>query len=181
MLIAHVEQEGVWLVEGGMQNLARALEALARENGVTFRHGAEVKALTLSSGRICGATLSTDETLAAEHIVLNADAAALAKGEFGPAGPNARAATVYVGRDLHDERQNAGLSAQPSQRFLLARLRNRVCRHLPARALAGLADNLCLRPGPGRYVSVLQRTRAADGAGQRPRDGRPSSIRLFRG
>ncbi|MGD9195777.1 MAG: FAD-dependent oxidoreductase, partial [Methyloceanibacter sp.] len=38
MLVAHVEQEGVWLVEGGMHALARTLEACAKRKGVAFRY-----------------------------------------------------------------------------------------------------------------------------------------------
>ena len=36
MLVAHVEQEGVWLVEGGMHRLAAALADLASSQGVTL-------------------------------------------------------------------------------------------------------------------------------------------------
>ncbi len=39
MLIAHVEQEGVFLVSGGMHALAKALEKTARRLGVVFRYG----------------------------------------------------------------------------------------------------------------------------------------------
>jgi 1-hydroxycarotenoid 3,4-desaturase len=39
MLIAHVEAEGVWLIEGGVQRLAAALADLASRHGVTFRYG----------------------------------------------------------------------------------------------------------------------------------------------
>ena len=37
MLVAHVEQEGVWLVEGGMHALARTLEACAKRKGAAFQ------------------------------------------------------------------------------------------------------------------------------------------------
>ena len=37
MLIAHVEQQGVWLVEGGMVRLAQAMSALATSLGATVR------------------------------------------------------------------------------------------------------------------------------------------------
>ena len=43
MLVAHVEQEGVWLVEGGMHRLAAALARLARRRTARcFRYGADV-------------------------------------------------------------------------------------------------------------------------------------------
>ena len=85
MLIAHVEQEGVWAVEGGMQRLAEALERLARERGVTFRLGASVSDILVEGGRASAVLLSNGERLAAAEIVLNADAAALAGTTFGAA------------------------------------------------------------------------------------------------
>jgi hypothetical protein len=42
MLIAHVEAAGVWLIDGGMHALARALEQLAVRQGVRFRYGETV-------------------------------------------------------------------------------------------------------------------------------------------
>lgn len=42
MLVAHVEQKGVWIVEGGMVRLANALAHLARAKGVAFRYGERV-------------------------------------------------------------------------------------------------------------------------------------------
>ena len=54
MLIAHVEQSGVWLVEGGMHRIARAIEGLAEAKGATFRYGAEVAAI-LTEGAACAA------------------------------------------------------------------------------------------------------------------------------
>ncbi len=85
MLVAHVEQEGVWLVEGGMHQLAAALARLATARGASFRYGAEVASIQTQNGRVSAAQLSTGETLPARTIVLNADAAALAAGLFGPA------------------------------------------------------------------------------------------------
>ncbi len=40
MLVAHVELDGVWRVEGGMHRLARALAELAQARGATFLYGA---------------------------------------------------------------------------------------------------------------------------------------------
>jgi 1-hydroxycarotenoid 3,4-desaturase len=63
MLIAHVEQEGVWLVEGGMHQLAVALAALAAERGAQFRFGSEVSRVRAVSDRITGVELGTGERL----------------------------------------------------------------------------------------------------------------------
>ena len=52
MLVAHVEQAGVWAVQGGMAALARALETLARQRGVQLRYGARVEELVLQGDRV---------------------------------------------------------------------------------------------------------------------------------
>jgi 1-hydroxycarotenoid 3,4-desaturase len=85
MLIAHVEQAGVWTVEGGMQRLADALEALAISLGVQFRYGVHVEQIAVAGGRVSGIILATGEHLAAHAVVANADAAAIATGAFGKA------------------------------------------------------------------------------------------------
>jgi 1-hydroxycarotenoid 3,4-desaturase len=48
MLVAHVEESGVWLVRGGMHRLALALEALAKANGAVFHYGAAVAEVTVA-------------------------------------------------------------------------------------------------------------------------------------
>ncbi len=85
MLIAHVEQSGVWLIEGGMQRLAGAMEALASTLGVTFRFCAHVDEIGVDRGRAAGVILKGGERLAADWVVVNADAAALAGGALGAA------------------------------------------------------------------------------------------------
>lgn len=84
MLIAHVEQEGVWSVEGGMGALARALADLARSRGARLDTGTEVARIELRAGVACGVTLADGTFLPADAVVCNADAAALAAGLFGP-------------------------------------------------------------------------------------------------
>ena len=83
MLIAHVEQAGLWSVEGGMHRLARALEALARANGAHFRYGAEVAEIRVRRGRACGVALATGERLDTDAVLANADCAALRRGLLG--------------------------------------------------------------------------------------------------
>lgn len=85
MLIAHVEQEGVWLVDGGMYRLAQALEDLAAGRGTHFRYATEVREILLRDGRAAGVTLSDGEVIAASEVIVNADAAALGAGRFGAA------------------------------------------------------------------------------------------------
>jgi 1-hydroxycarotenoid 3,4-desaturase len=83
MLVSHVEREGVWLVDGGMQRLADALESLASSLGVGFRYGAHVEGVRLEGGRTRGVILAGGEHLDADGVVLNADPAALTAGCFG--------------------------------------------------------------------------------------------------
>lgn len=89
MLIADVEQDGVWEVEGGMHRLAAALAKLAAERGVIFRYDADVARVLVKSGRACGLRLSTGEQIEAEAVVVNADVRALTTGLFGRDAANA--------------------------------------------------------------------------------------------
>lgn len=89
MLVAHVEQEGVWLVEGGMARLAEALARLAGRHGAEFRYGAEVARIDAAGGRASGVTLAGGERIEADAVVVNADSGALAGGLLGPAARNA--------------------------------------------------------------------------------------------
>jgi 1-hydroxycarotenoid 3,4-desaturase len=79
MLIAHVEAEGVWLIDGGLSALARALEALGTQNGVRFRYNESVASIQPE-----GVTLASGERIRADSIIVNADPSALATGKFGP-------------------------------------------------------------------------------------------------
>jgi 1-hydroxycarotenoid 3,4-desaturase len=84
MLIAHVEQEGVWFVEGGMRALARALQSVAEDLGVRFHFSSPVEAL-LSDGRRIRGLRVAGEDLPATRVVFNGDASALGRGLLGDA------------------------------------------------------------------------------------------------
>jgi 1-hydroxycarotenoid 3,4-desaturase len=83
MLVAHVEREGVFLVEGGMYRIVEALASLAQRLGVQLRTGAGVAALRTEAGRISGVRLESGETIAAQAVIFNGDPAALAHGLLG--------------------------------------------------------------------------------------------------
>lgn len=85
MLVAHVEQDGVWLVEGGMHRIAAVLAGLIERHGGALRCGAEVAEILVAGNRVCGVRLADGETIAAAHVVCNADCAALGAGLFGQA------------------------------------------------------------------------------------------------
>ncbi len=85
MLVAHVEQEGVWSVAGGMHRLARALESLATGQGATFRYGAEVCGIETNGGRVSAVKLTTGDVIPCNEVIANCDSNALATALFGPA------------------------------------------------------------------------------------------------
>jgi 1-hydroxycarotenoid 3,4-desaturase len=84
ILIAHVEAEGVWLIDGGLSALANALEDLGTRNGVRFRYDSAVARIHADGGRATGVTLASGERIMAGTVVCNADPSALAAGYFGP-------------------------------------------------------------------------------------------------
>ena len=98
MLVAHVEQEGVWSVAGGMHRLARALETLATRQGAAFRYGAEVHGIETNGGRVSAVKLASGEVISCSEVIANCDANALAMALFGPA------AARVVGRVAPPER-----------------------------------------------------------------------------
>ena len=85
MLIAHVEQSGVWLVDGGMHRIAEALAELARRNGAVLRFAAPAAEVVVRDGRAAGVVLADGERIDATAVVVNGDVAALAGGRLGRA------------------------------------------------------------------------------------------------
>ncbi|NOT69934.1 MAG: phytoene desaturase [Hyphomicrobium sp.] len=83
MLVADVERQGVWTVNGGMQRLAAALAALATDRGVVFRYDSDVTGVVVTPSGVQGVTLTGGETVPASFVVLNADPEAVAGGHFG--------------------------------------------------------------------------------------------------
>ena len=83
MLIAHVELDGVWIVKGGMRELAQTMRRACEQKGVTIKTGATVSKVEVKNGAVSAAILGNGERLAADVIVLNADASALGDGLFG--------------------------------------------------------------------------------------------------
>jgi 1-hydroxycarotenoid 3,4-desaturase len=100
MLIAHVEQSGVWLVEGGMHRVARAIEGLATSQGVQFRYDAHVAEILTASGRVRGVKLADGEVIEASRVVVNADASAIGTGKFGAGVAKAVDAVPWARRSL---------------------------------------------------------------------------------
>jgi len=83
MLIAHVEQDGVWLVRGGIHEVALALAGLAERQGARLRYHTHVAEILAERGAASGVRLADGEVLLADAVVFNGDAAALAAGLLG--------------------------------------------------------------------------------------------------
>lgn len=83
-LIAHVERSGVWSIEGGMKQLAIALESLAKRNGANFIYGSEVDRIVLKNRRVTGVAVRGSGEMPADIVICNADVAALNSGLLGP-------------------------------------------------------------------------------------------------
>jgi 1-hydroxycarotenoid 3,4-desaturase len=83
MLVAHVEQDGVWFVDGGMQRIALALRTLIEQRGGRVRCAAHVERIEVEGGRVRGVLLQDGERIAASAAVFNGDTSALAGGLLG--------------------------------------------------------------------------------------------------
>ena len=83
MLVAQVEQDGVWSVRGGMHAVAVALAGLAQDLGVQFRYGTACSEIEVQGGRASGVRLADGVRIAADAVVFNGDAGALAQGLLG--------------------------------------------------------------------------------------------------
>lgn len=115
MLIAHVEALGVWLVDGGMFVLAKALDELARKQDVRLRYDAPIARILVEHGRAIGVELASGEQVTADAVVWNGDPAALADGRLGvhttkamPRSQRSLSAMVWLAE--------AGISGFPLQR-----------------------------------------------------------------
>jgi 1-hydroxycarotenoid 3,4-desaturase len=100
MLIAHVEQDGVWSIAGGMRRLADALATLATRAGAAFRYGDDVAEVLTERGAACGVRLASGEQLTADLVVVNADANAVACGLLGEGLRDATRRTAPEARSL---------------------------------------------------------------------------------
>jgi 1-hydroxycarotenoid 3,4-desaturase len=89
MLIAHVEQAGVWSVAGGMRALALGLAEAAGGCGARFRYHTHAREILVRHGEVCGVATEDGERFMADAVIVNADIAALAAGAFGQAAKHA--------------------------------------------------------------------------------------------
>ncbi|WP_086608778.1 1-hydroxycarotenoid 3,4-desaturase CrtD [Erythrobacter donghaensis] len=100
MLIAHVEARGVWLIEGGIHALAKALATLAERQGARVRTTAPVAEVLTAAGKASGVRLASGEMIPADIVICNGDPGALATGRFGESAAGAVPAIPRAKRSL---------------------------------------------------------------------------------
>jgi 1-hydroxycarotenoid 3,4-desaturase len=83
MLIAHLEAKGVWLVEGGMHQVALAMAKLAEARGARFIYNDGAAEIIMRQGRVAGVRLESGTELPAADVIANSDISAIADGRFG--------------------------------------------------------------------------------------------------
>ena len=88
-LIAHLEQRGVWLIEGGIHALAKAIQKLGEKHGVRFHFGAGVSEIRMNGKALQGIVLADGQFVNCDAVIANCDPNALAQGLFGE--PTSRA------------------------------------------------------------------------------------------
>ncbi|MCK7475447.1 MAG: hypothetical protein MZV49_22685 [Rhodopseudomonas palustris] len=138
MLVAHVEQEGVWVIDGGMHQLAQALAGSRdRTRRADSASSSEVREVTIAGGRASGVTLG----LTARRIAADAcdrqrrcrRARQPACSAPPPRAPHCRCRLneqFAVGRHLEPgARAPRGFPLSRHNVVLLARLRRRIRRH----------------------------------------------------
>lgn len=80
-MIAHIEQQGVWSIDGGMKALAEALLRVAIKRGATFEYGAEIEEIEKQGGQVTG--VRGVKSARAPIVLFNGDIAALERGQVG--------------------------------------------------------------------------------------------------
>jgi 1-hydroxycarotenoid 3,4-desaturase len=100
MLVAHVEQDGVWVVAGGMRRVADALQALGERHGARYRYESTVAEIVSQRGRVTGVTLASGEHHDADIVVFNGDVSALSSGLLGTSVQTAAQGVARANRSL---------------------------------------------------------------------------------
>jgi 1-hydroxycarotenoid 3,4-desaturase len=177
LLIAQVEMDGVWAVEGGMHAVARAFEQLAVSRGAQFHYGCEVDQVLVRQGRAVGVQTRQGERIEADAVLFNGDCAALADGLLGDAARRAVAPTRPTERSLsaltwlmHADTQGADLvrhnvffDADYASEFADIFTHRRLPRQATVYVCAhDRLDGAPARPGPERLLALVNAPAAGD-------------------
>ena len=87
MLIAQVEMDGVWTIEGGMHALPQCLEKLAKARGAKFQYGQSVQRIHTAQNKVCGVSLTNGEVIEADAVVFNGDVSPCMQACWGQQQP----------------------------------------------------------------------------------------------
>jgi len=81
MLIAHVEQDGVWTVKGGMRRIADAIQTLGQRHGAEYKFSTNVEEIIVLANTVTGVRIKrhdgTEDVIACDAVVFNGDVSAL--------------------------------------------------------------------------------------------------------
>ncbi|MFZ1108196.1 MAG: 1-hydroxycarotenoid 3,4-desaturase CrtD [Rhodomicrobium sp.] len=163
MLVAHVEQRGVWLVEGGMHRIALALESLAKKLGAVFRYRSEAVEVLSDRNGACGVRLGDGERLQADAVVVNADVSAASAGFLGEAA--ARAAGPIPPRKLSLSALTFAFQAE-AEGFPLARHTVFFPNASYATEFDAIFQQRKLPPSPAVYLCAQDRDDSGGGNGE---------------
>jgi 1-hydroxycarotenoid 3,4-desaturase len=89
MLVAHVEQTGVWSIAGGIHRLAASLAELACKRGARIEYRRPVARIEVENGRVSGVVTNDGDRFGADAVIFNGDPAALAAHMLGPKAAHA--------------------------------------------------------------------------------------------
>jgi len=98
MLIAHVEQAGVWMIKGGMHRLAQVCADCARAFGATIRYQSHVA--RIQPGCKPRVELQNGDMIEGDAIIYNGDVSALGQGLLGEDARKAACAVELEDRSL---------------------------------------------------------------------------------
>lgn len=88
MLVAHVERSGVWLLDGGMHAMIKALSTVASQNGANIVCGHQVDRIDFKLNKIIGIE-ADGKAIKADCVICCADIASVAAGDYGQAASRA--------------------------------------------------------------------------------------------
>ena len=109
MLIAHVENSGVWSVDQGMIHIPQTIAKLAQARGAIIHHAVTVNKINLVNNRVTSVVLSDQSIVPADSVIFNGDISALTSGLLGP-DVRSSVAPSTTGRSLSAMTWSANIS-----------------------------------------------------------------------
>ncbi len=82
-LIWQAESQGVWRVKGGMHQIPKTIQSLAKKKGAEFKFNTEVSEIITNNKKVCAIKLKSGQEIDFDLIVFNGDPKALYDGLLG--------------------------------------------------------------------------------------------------